>query len=51
MKTIPFSGHACERIEGRGATQQEITETIRAAHWRPAGGGRYECRRDFPYGR
>jgi hypothetical protein len=51
VKPIRLSGHARERISGRGATDQEVTETIRTAPWVPALGGRLECRKDFPYGR
>jgi len=51
VKPIRLSGHARERIEGRGGTQQEVIETIRTAPWGPAEGGRRECRKDFPYGR
>ena len=51
MKTIRLSGHARERIEGRGAAFEEVAETIRTAPWRPAQGGRLECRKDFSYGR
>lgn len=51
MKPTRFSGHARQRIEGRGTTQQEVTETIRTAPWGPAEGGRLECRKDFSYGR
>ena len=51
MKPIRFSGHARERMEGRGATQQEVSETIRTAGRGPAEGDRLECRKDFPYRR
>jgi hypothetical protein len=51
VKPIRLSGHARERIEGRGATQQEVTETIRTAPWGPPQGGRQGCRKNFPYGR
>jgi len=51
VKPIRLSGHARERIEGRGATQHEVNETIRTAPWGPAEGGRLECRKDFSYGR
>ena len=51
MKPIRLSGHARERIETRGATQEEVGEAIRSAPWGPAEGGRLECRKDFSYGR
>lgn len=51
MKPIRLSGHARERAEARGATEQEVTETIRTRPWTSAEGGRLECRKDFSYGR
>ncbi|MDR5695620.1 MAG: hypothetical protein QN121_10150 [Armatimonadota bacterium] len=33
----------------RGATEQEVVETIRTAPWIPAELGRLECRKDFVY--
>ncbi len=51
MKPIRLSGHGRERIDSRGATLEELTETIRTAPWRPAEGSRLQCRKDFSYGR
>ncbi len=51
MKPIRFSGHARERMENRGTTQEEVTRAIRTAPWGPAEGGRLECRKEFSYGR
>jgi hypothetical protein len=51
VKPIRFSGHARERLEARGATRQEVIETIRTAPWGPAEGGRLECQKSLPYGR
>lgn len=50
MKPIRFSGHARENMRFRGATEQEVVETIRTAPWVPAELGRLECRKDFAYG-
>jgi hypothetical protein len=49
MKPIRFSGHARENMHYRGATEQEIMETIRTAPWSPAEQGRLECRKAFAY--
>jgi hypothetical protein len=51
VKPIRLSGHARERIQSRGAAPQEVTETIRTVPWGKTEGGRWECRKDFPYGR
>ena len=51
MKPIRLSGHARERMEARGATQDEVAEAIRAAPWESAGGARLECRKNFAYDR
>lgn len=50
MKPIRLSGHARENMRYRGATQEEVAETIRTARWEPAEQGRLECRKDFAYG-
>ena len=49
MKPIRLSGHARENIRFRGATEQEVIDTIRNAKWEPAEEGRLECRQDFDY--
>ena len=51
MKPIRLSGHARERIDSRGATQEEVIETIRTAPRERAQGGRLECHKDFSFGR
>ncbi len=48
-KPIRLSGHACQQIQFRGATDDEVSETIRSGEWQVAEGGRIECRRDFPF--
>jgi hypothetical protein len=35
----------------RGTTEEEVVEAIRQAEWQPAERGRFECRREFPFGR
>ncbi|MGB7553655.1 MAG: DUF4258 domain-containing protein [Candidatus Korobacteraceae bacterium] len=46
---ITLSGHARQQIQFRGSSEQEVVEAIRSGDWRPAGGGRFECRQDFPF--
>jgi hypothetical protein len=45
-----LSGHAYENIAYRGATEQEVVETITSSVWETAKQGRLECRRDFAFG-
>lgn len=49
MTIIRFSGHARDSMLRRGATEQEILDTIRTSPWRQAELGRLECRKDFAY--
>ncbi len=49
LKPIRLSLHARERARCRGATEDEIRETIRAAPWASAARGRLQCERDFAY--
>lgn len=51
MKPIRLSGHARERMEARGATQDEVVEAVRTAPWESAEGARLECRKNFAHGR
>jgi hypothetical protein len=51
MKAIRFSSHARGRMRQRGATEDEVMETIRTAPWTDAERGRQECRKDFPFNR
>jgi len=48
-KPIRFSGHAHQQLQFRGATEAEVTETIRTMPWQSAEGGRLECRKDFVF--
>ena len=51
MKPIRLSGHARSQLAFRGVTEEEVKETIRSASWSPAESGRFECRKNFPYGK
>jgi hypothetical protein len=35
----------------RGATEEDVVETIRQAEWQPAERGRLDCRWESPFGR
>lgn len=49
MKPIKFSQHAKEQLVYRGATEQEVIETIKTSPWEPAELGRLGCRKDFKF--
>ena len=49
-KPVRLSGHARVQAARRGTTAAEIEETIRSQTWTSADGGRFECRRDIPFG-
>jgi hypothetical protein len=51
MKPIRLSRHARENMVYRGASDSEIVEAIRNSTWQPAERGRWECRREFDFGR
>lgn len=51
MKPVRLSKHAQDNADHRGASENEVVETIRTATWQPADAGRMECRMDVPYGR
>ena len=48
-KPICLSGHARQQMRYRGTSEQEVAEAIRSGNWQPAGKGRFECRKDFPF--
>ena len=50
MKPIRLSGHACDNMVCRGATEREVVEAITTSAWEPAREGRSECRKDFAFG-
>lgn len=49
MKPIILSEHAKEQIVFRGATVEEVIETIRSSPWETAESGRLECKKEFPF--
>jgi hypothetical protein len=51
MKPIRLSAYALSYIAKRGFTVAEVEDTIRAERWEPAGLGRMECRKTFPFNR
>jgi hypothetical protein len=48
-KPIRLSGHARDQAAHRGASAVDIEEAIRSQQWRPAEGGRLECRKEFAF--
>ncbi len=50
MKPVRFSGHALDQMRFRGASEREVREAIETAPWEPAKEGRWECRREYPFG-
>ena len=48
-KPVRFSGHAQQRLDSRGATTQEVIQTVRTGTWEQAELGKLECRQDFVY--
>ncbi|MBM3332851.1 DUF4258 domain-containing protein [candidate division WOR-3 bacterium] len=51
MKPVRLSRHARENMVYRGATEEEIVLAIRQAEWQPAERGRFDSRKEFPFGR
>jgi hypothetical protein len=49
QKPVRLSGHARDRLRGRGGTEQEVVEAIRTEAWQPAELGRLECRKNFVF--
>jgi len=49
LKPIRIHPHARERIEERGANEEEVVETVRKGEWFPAKFGRIGFRRNFPF--
>ncbi len=48
-KPIRLSEHAKNQLIFRGATEGEITETIKTSEWAPAELGRLECKKTFEF--
>jgi hypothetical protein len=51
VKSIHFSQHALDQVRLRGATLQEVRETIETVPWQPAKHGKYQARKTFEFGR
>ena len=49
MKPTQLSGHALSCMNQRGFTVAEVEEAIRESSWQPAGLGRLECRKAYPF--
>ena len=49
QKPIKFSEHAKNQLKYRGATEEEVIQTIRNAAWQPAELGRLECIHEFEF--
>jgi len=49
IKEIRLSGHAKQQLGFRGATEQNVVETIRTSDWEAAELGRLECRKNFVF--
>ena len=48
-KPIYLSGHARQQLGFRGASEQDVIESIRTSTWEPAELGRLECRKNFAF--
>jgi muramoyltetrapeptide carboxypeptidase LdcA involved in peptidoglycan recycling len=51
MKTIRFSQHALDQMRLRGATREEVRETVQTTLWQLAKRGKYQVRKTFAFGR
>lgn len=49
MKPVRIHHHARERMEERGATEEEVIKTVRKGERFPAKFGRIGFRRNFPF--
>ncbi len=50
-KPIQFSKHAREQMLLRGATEEEVTQTIREEKWMPAKRDKHQAKRRFHFGK
>lgn len=48
-KPIRLSAHAKIGAQMRGATQEEISETVKTAEWQKSELNKLECRKDFVF--
>ncbi len=51
QKAIQFSEHAREQIVLRGASEDEVSQTIRNELWAQAKRGKYRAKRRFAFGK
>lgn len=51
MKRITISGHARERMAGRGASEAEVESALRTGSWEAAQGSRFQARATSLFGR
>lgn len=51
MKPIRFSQHALDQMQLRGATQEEVRETVETSSWQLAKRGKHQARKTFSFGR
>lgn len=49
MSTIRFSAHALDQLADRGATKEQVEESIRSGESLPAKKGRLAFRKNFTY--
>jgi hypothetical protein len=49
VKPIEFTTHALDQMAERGATAEEVADTIRSSPLTQARRGRFECRKDFAF--
>lgn len=48
-KPIQFSAHARDQMRFRGASEQEVVDTIRTTTPMPGERGRLDCRKEFAF--
>jgi len=51
LKPLYFSQHALDQMRLRGATEDEVRDTIHTAAWTPAKHGKFQTSKTFPFGR
>jgi len=48
-KSIRLSAHARQQLVFRGASEEQVFDTIRTEEWSPAALNRLECRKNFAF--
>lgn len=51
MKSIHFSHHALDQMRLRGATPEEVRETVETSSWQSAKRGKHQTHKTFTFGR